>query len=231
MRPNKRVRAFRLIALLTSTFLLQPALTAFGAVEEKPAVAAAPQASSGDIKVPQGTLDAVTAIMTRRSIRDYSPRPVPEDLIRLLVEAGMAAPSAFNERSQEFIVIDDRKVLDAIFNLNTKALQIKRASVAIMICGNQEREKFQGKGYWQLDGAVAAENILVAAHAVGLGAVWTAIYPYPDRMDGVKKLLNLPEQVMPLTIIPIGYPAEQKPRENRFEPSRLHKNKWGNAMK
>jgi nitroreductase len=81
-----------------------------------------------------------------------------------------------------------------------------------MICGNQEREKFRDKGYWQLDGAAAAENILVAAHAVGLGAVWTAIYPYPDRMAAVKKLLNLPEQVVPLTIIPIGYPAEQKPR-------------------
>jgi nitroreductase len=216
------VRVIGLLTLGTAVIVWQPAL---GIPEEKPA-AAAPQAAPLEIKVPQGTLDAITAIMTRRSIRDYSPRPVPEELIKLLVEAGMAAPSAFNERSQEFIVIDDRKILEAMYNLNTKALQIKKAPVAIMICGNQEREKFRDKGYWQLDGAAAAENILVAAHAVGLGAVWTAIYPYPDRMAAVKKLLNLPEQVVPLTIIPIGYPAEQKARENRFDPSRLHKNRW-----
>ena len=179
-----------------------------------------------DLKVPSGTLDTITAIMSRRSIRDYTSHPVPEDLVRLLVEAGMCAPSALNERSSEFIVINDRKVLDEIFQLNTKALQIKKATVAIMICGNTAKEKFPGKGYWQLDGAVAAENILLAAHAVDLGAVWTAIYPYEDRMAAVKKLLNLPETVQPLCIIPIGYPAEKKFRENRFDPARFHQNKW-----
>jgi nitroreductase len=94
-----------------------------------------------------------------------------------------------------------------------------------MVCGNQTKEKFKGLGYWQLNGAVASENILIAAHAMGLGAVWTLIYPYPDRIAAVKKLLNLPEQVIPLNIIPIGYPAEQKPQENRFHPSRLHFNR------
>jgi nitroreductase len=179
-----------------------------------------------DVTPPKGTLDAITAIMTRHSIREYTQHPVPEDLIKILVEAGMCAPSAFNERSQEFIVINDRKILEAIYNLNPKALQIKRASVAIMVCGNQDKEKFKGQGYWQLDGSVASENILIAANAMGLGAVWTAIYPYPDRIAAVKKLLNLPEQVIPLNIIPIGYPAEQKAKENRFDQSRLHQNRW-----
>ena len=98
--------------------------------------------------------------------------------------------------------------------------------MAIVICGNTAKEKFPGKGYWQLDGSAAAENILLAAHAVGLGAVWTAIYPYEDRMAAVKKMLGLPESVQPLCIIPIGYPAEKKFRENRFEPARFHQNKW-----
>ena len=160
-----------------------------GWAKEKPAVENTPGAVE-DLKVPSGTLDTITAIMTRRSIRDYTSHPVPEDLVKLLVEAGMCAPSAFNERSTEFIVINDRKLLDEIFNLNTKALQIKKATVAIVICGNTAKEKFPGKGYWQLDGSVAAENILLAAHAVGLGAVWTAIYPYEDRMAAVKKLLG-----------------------------------------
>ncbi len=123
-----------------------------------------------DLKVPAGTLDAITAIMTRRSIRDYTSHPVPEDLVRLLVEAGMCAPSAFNERTSEFMVINDRKILDEIFQLNTKGLQIKKATVAIMICGDPAKEKFPGKGYWQLDGAVAAENILVGRSCSGIGS-------------------------------------------------------------
>ena len=225
MRFSCYCKALGLVMLFTAVCLMQPLSPSSGWAEEKPA-ASPIQGNTAEFQVPKGTMDAITAIMTRRSIRDYSPHPVPEELIRLLVEAGMSAPSAFNERTQEFIVINDRKILDAIFNLNPKALQIKKASVAIMICGNQEREKFKGQGYWQLDGSVAAENILIAANAVGLGAVWTAIYPYPDRVAAVKKLLNLPEQVQPLCIIPVGYPAEQKAKENRFDPARLHTNRW-----
>lgn len=209
------------------SLLLQPWWPGSAAWAQSKTPASTPaKGAAPEIKSPSGTLDAVTAILTRRSIRDYTPRPVPEDLVQLLVTAGMSAPSAFNERSSEFVVINDRKILDSIYQLNTKALQVKRASVAILICGNQKKEKFPGQGYWQLDGAVAAENILVAANAVGLGAVWTAIYPYPERMTAVQNLLSLPEGVVPLTIIPIGYPAEQKPRENRFDASRLHTNRW-----
>jgi nitroreductase len=223
MRNNQKKCRLGIVILigLLSTWLT--AVPAFA--KEKPAIETTPGAV-GDLKVPSGTLDTITAIMSRRSIRDYTSHPVPEDLVRLLVEAGMCAPSAFNERSSEFIVINDRKILDEIFQLNTKALQIKKATVAIMICGNTANEKFPGKGYWQLDGAVAAENILLAAHAVGLGAVWTAIYPYEERMAAVKKQLDLPETIQPLCIIPLGYPAEKKFRENRFDPARFHQNKW-----
>ena len=221
MRLSRYTFICGLVLLMTAALV-----TPYGWAQEKPAAAPAPQASPPAVQVPQGTLDAITAIMTRRSIRDYTQHPVPDELIRVLVEAGMAAPSAFNERSQEFIVVNDRKILDAIYNLNPKSLQIKKATVAIVICGNQEKEKFKGQGYWQLDGSCAVENILIAANAVGLGAVWTAIYPYPDRIAAVKKILNLPEQVIPLNIIPIGYPAEQKARENRFDQSRLHTNRW-----
>ncbi len=209
------------LGLLMTAVLATP----YGWTQEKPAAAPATQASPPAIQVPQGTRDAITAIMTRRSILDYTEHPVPDELIHILVQAGMVAPSAFNERSQEFIVINDRKILDAIYKLNTKSLQIKKATVAIVICGNQAHEKNKGQGMWQLDGSCAAENILIAANAVGLGAVWTAIYPIPEKMAAVKKLLNLPEQVQPLCIIPIGYPAEQKPPEN-YDPSRLHTTHW-----
>ena len=217
--PQRSWGVIGLIGLFFLALLLQPGLT------PAPSWAQA-KAPAGEIKVPSGTLDAVTAILTRRSIRDYTPHPVPEELIKLLVTAGMSAPSAFNERSTEFVVVNDRKVLDEIAKVNPKSLQLKKATAAIVVCGNQAKEKNKGQGYWQLDGAVASENILIAANAVGLGAVWTAIYPYPDRIPQVQKILNLPEQVIPLNLIPIGYPAEQKMRENRFDPARLHTNKW-----
>lgn len=218
---------FAVLGLLLISLMLPPLLTNTGSwAQEKSPRIAAPQDAPAEMKVPKDTLDAITAILTRRSIRDYTPHPVPEEMIRMLLEAAMSAPSAFNERSQEFVVVNDRQILEKIYQLNPNALQVKRATVAIVVCGNQEREKFKGQGYWQLDGAVAAENILVAAHAIGLGAVWTAIYPYPERIPAVQKLLHLPEQVIPLTIIPIGYPAERKLRENRYDPSRVHYNRW-----
>ena len=223
----RSLRAAGLFGLLLIFLMFQPLLTStcsWG--QDKTPGSATPQDPAAEIKVPRGTLDALTAILTRRSIRAYTPHPVPEETIKLLLEAAMRAPSAFNERSQEFVVINDRQILEKIYQLNPNALQVKRATVAILVCGNQEREKFKGQGYWQLDGAVAAENILIAAQALGLGAVWTAIYPYPDRIPAVQKLLNLPEHVIPLTIIPLGYPAEMKPRENRYDASRVHYNRW-----
>ena len=223
MKQDKKQWATVLAIILGFLGILFFAGTA--SAEEKP-VSQKTQAAGEDLKVPAGTLDTITAIMTRRSIRDYTSHPVPEDLVKMLVEAGMCAPSAFGERSSAFIAITDRKILDQIFQLNPKALQIKKATVAIMICGDTAKEKFPGKGYWQLDGSVAAENILLAAHAVGLGAVWTAIYPYEDRMAAIKKMLGLPESVQPLCLIPIGYPAEKKFRENRFDPAKYHQNKW-----
>ncbi len=211
-----------LISLLIQPVFMTPRSWAQDQAPERPK----PQGPPAAIKVPKGTPDALTAILTRRSIRDYTPHPVPEEMIKLLLEAAMSAPSAFNERSAEFVVINDRKILDEIYKLNPKSAQVKKATVAILVCGNQQWEKYKGQGYWQLDGAVASENILLAAHALGLGAVWTAIYPYPDRIPKVQKLLNLPEQVLPLSIIPIGYPAEKKITGNRYNPARVHKNRW-----
>jgi nitroreductase len=179
-----------------------------------------------EIAIPKGTPDALTAILTRRSIRDYTAHPVPDELIKLLLEAGLAAPSAFGERSTEFVVVNDKKVLEEISKVIPTSLQLKKATVAIVVCGNQAKEKNKGQGYWQLDGAVASENIFIAAHALGLGSVWTAIYPYQDRIPKLQKILNLPQDVIPLNVIPVGYPAEKKAREQLYDASRVHTNKW-----
>ena len=149
----------------------QPGLTTPRSwAEEKPATGAAAQGAPEEIKVPAGTPDAITAILTRRSIRDYTSHPVPEETIKLLLKAGTSAPSAMNERSSEFVVINDRKILDEIHSLNTKRLQLKKATVAILVCGNQAKEKKEGLGFWVLDGAVASENILIAANCTGAGS-------------------------------------------------------------
>ncbi len=179
-----------------------------------------------EIQVPKGTLDALTAILTRRSIREYTPHPVPDELLKLLLAAGITAPSAFNEQSTEFVVVNDRNILDEIAKFEDKRPQLKKATVAIVVCGNQAKEKNKGQGYWQLDGAVASENILIAANALGLGAVWTAIYPYQDRIPKVQALLNLPADVIPLNIIPVGYPAEKILPEKPYDANRVHTDKW-----
>jgi nitroreductase len=221
--PGIGVIGLGLLALMWQHGLTTPRSWA----EEKPAAGAAAQGAPLEIKVPAGTPDAITAILTRRSIRDYTPHPVSEETIKLLLEAGLSAPSAMDERSTEVVVINDRKILDEIhnFNPNPKSFQLKKATVAILVCGNQAKEKNKGQGFLLLDGAVASENILIAANALGLGAVWTAIYPYQDRISKVQKLLNLPEQVIPLNIIPIGYPAERK-MPHPYDASRVHTNRW-----
>jgi nitroreductase len=231
MKVRKRlVPGISIIGLGLLALVWQPGLTTPRSwAEEKPAAGAAAQGAPVEIKVPRGTLDALTAILTRRSIRDYTPHPVSAETIKLLLEAGLSAPSAFDERSTEFVVINDRKILDEIhsFNPNPKSFQLKKATVAILVCGNPAKEKdIKGQGMWLLDGAVASENILIAANALGLGAVWTAIYPFQDRIPKVQKLLNLPEQVIPLNIIPLGYPAERK-MPHPYDASRVHPdNRW-----
>lgn len=224
---QRSVSSLAILAVALIAFIFQPGLTnSRGWAQDQGPAPAAPQGTPKAIQVPKGTLDALTAILTRRSIRDYTPHPVPEELIKLLLEAGMAAPSAFGKRTTEFVVVNDKKVLEEIAKVNPASVQLKKASVAIVVCGNQAKEKFKGQGYWQLDGAVASENILIAAHALGLGAVWTAIYPYPDRIPKVQKLLGLPNEIMPLNLIPVGYPAEKKVRENLYDAGRVHTNKW-----
>ncbi|UCF13397.1 MAG: nitroreductase family protein [Thermoplasmatales archaeon] len=101
---------------------------------------------------------------------------------------------------------------------------LKDANKAILVCGAINLEKF--KGYWILDCSAATENILIAAHAKGLGACWLGVYPREERIAGMKKLLNIPDHVMPLSLISLGFPAEQKTREDRYNVERIHHNKW-----
>ena len=169
-------------------------------------------------------MEALEAIHTRRSIRKYGDQPVPDELVQKILAAAMSAPSACNQQPWQFVVITDRATLEQVPKVNPHAAMAKDAPLAILVCGDTSLE--QVPGYWVVDCAAAVQNLLLAAHALGLGAVWTGVYPRRDRMDGFRRLLNLPDGVIPHTLIPLGYPAETHPREDRYRPERVHRDGW-----
>jgi nitroreductase len=163
-------------------------------------------------------------ILGRRSIRAYTGEAVPEDLVTLLLEAAMSAPSAGNQRPWRFVVITDRNILCRVPDYHPYAYMVPEAPMAIAVCA--DFSLVTHKGYWVQDCSAATENLLLAAHALGLGAVWLGVYPMQDRVTGLRRLLGLPEHVVPMALVPVGYPAEQKPPARRFDPSRVHRDGW-----
>jgi nitroreductase len=169
-------------------------------------------------------MDAMDAILSRRSIRKYTKQPVSDETIKELLEAAMSAPSAGNEQPWHFVVINEREILDEIPKFHPYSRMLGHAPVAILVCGDKQLEKYEG--YWVQDCSAATQNILLAVQAKGLGAVWLGVYPIEDRVVGLRRLLNIPEHVTPFSLISIGYPAEQKPRSDRYDASRAHHNRW-----
>ena len=169
-------------------------------------------------------MEAMDAILTRRSIRRYTEQPVPDDAVDELLKAAMSAPSAGNQQPWQFVVIRERGLLDEIPKYHPYSAMLKQASLAILICGDLKSEKH--KGYWVQDCSAATQNLLVAAQAKGLGAVWLGVYPREDRVAGIRKVLGLPEHIVPLSLIPVGYKGEEKPPANRYDPSRVHHDGW-----
>ncbi len=170
-------------------------------------------------------MKAMEAVFSRRSIRKYTKETISEQSLQEILEAAMSAPSAGNQQPWHFVVIDDRNLLDQIPALHPHSLMCREAPIAILVCGDLSLEKHAG--YWVQDCAAATENLLLSIHALGLGGVWLGIFPRDERVKGLRKLLNIPEQVIPFALIPIGHPAEQKPpRPDRYNQSRIHKNTW-----
>ena len=163
-------------------------------------------------------------ILTRRSIRKYKNTPVSESDIKKLLEAAMAAPSAGNSQPWEFIIINDRKILDEIPKFHPYSQMLKEAPLAIVVCGDLKKEKYRDR--WPLDCSAAAQNILLAAHSLGLGTVWLGIYPEKERIDNTVNLLRIPQEVIPLCIIAVGYPDEIKPPSHRYKEENIHFNKF-----
>ena len=164
-------------------------------------------------------------IHQRKSVRNFTDQKVSKDILEELVKAGMAAPSAVNMQPWAFIAIDDEKILSQLHVALPYAKMLKTA--AIMVCGDSTKKSAHSNNeYWVQDCSAATQNILLAAESMGLGAVWTAVYPVEDRMASVVKILNLPEHIVPLNVIPIGYPATVNSPIDKWKPENLHWQKW-----
>ena len=169
----------------------------------------------------------INNIMTRTSVRAYKNREIESDKIEIMLNAAMAAPTAGNKQPWTFIVIKDRKTLTTISDNMRTMRMAKDAPIAIVVCGDMKKT-FDGNGldYWVEDTSAATENLLLAAHALGLGAVWCGIYPLPERVKFLQELLKLPDDIIPLNVIPIGYPAEAPAPKNKWKPELIHYDIW-----
>lgn len=164
------------------------------------------------------------AILSRRSVRKYTDQPVSDESVTALLRAAMAAPSAGNQQPWEFVVVRDRHMLGNISRSQPYAGMAADAQVAIVVCGDTSRQRHPG--FWVEDCSAATQNLLLAAHAQGLGAVWLGYYPVEERVEVLRELFGLPENIVPLAVIAIGYPAEKPAPADRFDRDRVHLERW-----
>ena len=160
-------------------------------------------------------------------MRRYDGRIVPELLKEAICYAAMASPSGVNRQPWELVVVDDHKLLSQLADRLPYAKLTSQAPMAILVCGNRDRFlEGDDATLWEQDLSAASENILLAAHALGLGGVWTALYPHPDREATVKEILNLPDNFVPFNVIPIGYPLSDGKPMDKWHPERVHHNRF-----
>ncbi|ELP86729.1 NADPH nitroreductase, putative [Entamoeba invadens IP1] len=161
----------------------------------------------------------------RRSVRQYTAEKIPDEDVKKIVTAGFYAPTAVNKQETEFIIIDDKKILEDIIAVHPYSAMLKNCSHAIAVIANVS--KAYTPGYWVMDASAAAENILLAAHQLGYGGVWLGVYPEEDRMMNIAKILKLPQTHKILNVISLGVPAHEQKRPERFDNLRLHFNTFG----
>ncbi len=166
--------------------------------------------------------ETLEVIHNRKSVRHFTDQPVSKEQIEILLRAGMAAPTAVNRQPWAFYVVTQRETLDALGEQLPYAKMLHQAQAAIVVCGDMEKAgNLKEKGYWVQDCAAATENILLAAESMGLGAVWTASYPYDDRTEVVIRELELPKKHVPLNVIPIGYPTGEDMPKDKWKPENI----------
>jgi nitroreductase len=169
-------------------------------------------------------MEALENIKTRRSIRKYKNRDISEETIKEIITCSMYAPSAFDNQPWHFIVINKKEIFNDILKAATHADMIKNASHSIIVCGDKKLE--ENEGLLIQDISAATENLLLAAHSFGLGAVWVGIYPFDEIIKGIINLFGIPNKIIPVSMIVIGYPAEKPEQPERYRKDRIHINSW-----
>jgi nitroreductase len=172
------------------------------------------------------TNETIDTIFKRKSVRHFTGKAVPAETLTLLVKAGMAAPSAANAQPWEFIVVTKRDILDTIGNALPYAKMLFAAGGAILVCGTPEKAHRHFTEYAVIDAALASQNILLAAESLHLGSLWVAVYPYPERLAPIRQILNIPETVIPVSLLPIGYPTGEDVPKDKFQERLIHRELW-----
>lgn len=171
--------------------------------------------------------EAIKNIMTRTSVRQFTDQPVSAADIETLLRAGMAAPTAVNKQPWHFVAVTDKAKLKELSGGRGRMLE--QCALAIVVCGDMTKAlPGKGQAYWIQDCSAATENILLAAHALGLGAVWTGVYPMDERVAAVSAAVKLPETIVPLCVIVIGHPAEHPTPKDKWKPENVSYNEFGN---
>ena len=167
-------------------------------------------------------------IFSRKSVRSFTDEPVKKEALDTLVRAAMAAPTGRDMRPWKFVVVENREMMDSLAQELPYAKMLTQAQAAIVVCGDMSVTGADGNPScnWTFDCSAATENLLLAAEAMGLGAVWTGVHPYEDRVAAVKAALGLPEHIIPLNMIPIGHPKGNPQPKDKYNADNIHYNGW-----
>lgn len=169
-------------------------------------------------------MDVMEAIMTRRSIRKYTGEAISEENLEKVLKAGFQAPSAHNFEPREYVVVRDKEVIEKIVEFHKYTKMLPKAGCGIIVCGDKEKQK--ETGFLVEDCSAAIQNMLLAAHGLGLGAVWCGIYSVEKLTKGMTDLLELPDHIIPVGMVVLGEKDEEKKAADRYEESKIHINKW-----
>jgi nitroreductase len=187
------------------------------------AIQSAAMIGAVEVQKMNATLDV---IHSRKSVRNFTGEPVSKADLEKIVKAGMAAPSAVNMQPWSFVIVNERKKLDELAAGLPYAKMLTKAGAAIIVCTDSKAAANGSQDFAIIDASLAGENILLAVEAMGLGAVWTAAYPDQDRMKLVRKVLKIPEDIIPLNVIPIGHPTGEDKPKDKYKKEKIHWEQW-----
>jgi len=168
----------------------------------------------------------LSVIHNRKSVRNYTDKPVSKEDLTTIIKAGMAAPTGFDARPWQFIAITDRNTMLELRKELVYAKGLDGSPAAIVVCGDMNKADKRAPEFWITDASAATQNILLATEGMGLGGVWCTLYPGKERMDHARKVLNLPDHIMPLCVIPLGYPTGIEKPKDKFDPNNIHWENW-----